>query len=139
MFRTLWKAGAAVVVASALGALISGSVVAVSQTTFLNPQGTGYTIPTGWTTGSVQVIGSNATRRSIQICNPSAVVWWIAPSPLTPAVNGAGSYGLPAASTGTTVCFTPPTGGVSPAGSSAGNAWNGLPASSPATLTIYEW
>jgi hypothetical protein len=108
---------------------------AVAQTTFSNPVGTAVNATTGDTAASRQVVGSNPTRRSIAICNPSSVIWWIAPSPITAAANGAGSYGLPAASSGTTVCYTSPSGFPN----SVGNAWNAIPASTPATLSIFEW
>jgi hypothetical protein len=108
---------------------------ALSQTTFGNPTGTAVTTTSTDNGASRQIIGSNPTRRAIQICNPSAVVWWIAPSPITPAANGAGSYGLPANSTGTTVCYTVPSNFPN----SVGAAWNGKPASTPATLSVYEF
>ena len=107
-----------------------------AQTTNLNPAGTAVSATTGDNGASRQIIAANPTRRQLQICNPSAsVIWWIAPSPITAAANGAGSIGLPAVSSGTTTCYTTPNGFPN----SVGAAWNGIPASTPAALSIYEF
>jgi len=87
---------------------------------------------TALSTSSAQIIGSNPTRKAIIICNPGAVVEWIAPAPAT-AVAAAG-IGLPAASSGTTVCVTY----TAASGSSVGNAWNGISASATPNITVLE-
>lgn len=117
---------------AAIGALCAP---VLAQTTFPNPSGTAVSAGTGDTAASRQVIGSNGSRKVLQICNPSAsVIWWIAPAPITAAANGAGSIGLPAVSSGTTTCYTTPI-----FSNSVGAAWNGIPASTPATLSIFEF
>lgn len=136
IFRLIRAMPAFVVIAFVAALWIMALACGVmAQTTFPNPSGTAVSATTGDTGASRQVIGSNGSRKVLQICNPSAsVIWWIAPAPITAAANGAGSIGLPAVSSGTTTCYTTPI-----FSNSVGAAWNGIPASTPATLSIYEF
>lgn len=109
---------------------------AVSQGLVLNPQVTAFSSVAS--NAATQIIGQNPTRKLLQICNPSSVVVWIAPGSITAAANGAGSYGLPAVSSGTTTCYTTPND-RSTAAWTAGNSWNAIGASTPYTLSIYEY
>ena len=121
-------------------ALFAGVAWAQGANTNLGPFVTGVTLNT---TVATQIIGSNPSRRGLQICNPNAsIILWIAPTAapgataVTVAANGAGSYSLPAVSSGTIVCYTFPNG-ISTSG--AGAAWNAITATTPATVTIYEF
>ena len=105
---------------------------AMSQTTNLGPFDTALS---NVTSGSNQIIGQNPSRKALSICNPSSHIMWVAPAPIVAAAAGAGSVGIPAASSGTTTCFNTPTnitGGL-------GAAWNGLDATSGGNLTIFEY
>ena len=124
----------AAVLASSLFFLVSRQV-AQSQGLVLNPNVSTYACGTGCANAAAQIIGQNPTRRSIQICNPSAVIVWIAPGSTTAVANGAGSIGLPAVSSGTTTCYTPPNG----FSNFVGNSWNVVGASTPFNMTVYEF
>lgn len=88
---------------------------------------------TALSTTSASIIGTNPTRKGIIICNPSTIVEWIAPQPATAVANA--GYGLPAVSTGTTVCLTI-TGTA--AGFTLGNGWNAIAASGTPNITVME-
>jgi hypothetical protein len=104
---------------------------AKSQVTALSPLGTSVPL----STTSAQVIGLNPTRRSLTFCNPSTIIIWIAPSGITPLAAGGVGIGLPAASTGTTVCFSTTVIGDR----TQGQAWNAIAASGTPNLTILEY
>lgn len=134
MFRAIRLPAIATAVALAIGFLVYRPDAGLTQTTLLGPFPTGVTLNT---TAATQVIGQNPGRKVLQICNPNAsIIVWIAPAGVTPAANGAGSYSLPAVSSGTIVCYTSP-GASSPGG--LGAAWSAITATTPATLTIYEY
>jgi len=132
MFRLLRLPAIATAVALAIGYLVYFPIGAKSATTNLGPFATGVTLNT---TAATSIIAANPSRAALQICNPSANVVWISPSTITPAANGAGSYSLPAVSSGTIVCYSSPSsidGGL-------GAAWSAITATTPTTLTIYEY
>jgi hypothetical protein len=91
---------------------------------------------------SVQIIGANPSRRSIQICLPAvAATFTIAPAPITPVAS---TLGIAMTSTATItgpLCFTPPTNVLS--GGSAGGAgaaWNAIAsAAGPFNVIVLEW
>lgn len=91
------------------------------------------------TNASSQIIAANPTRKSIQICNPTAVVMTIIPG-TTAAVAGGSTTGngitLPAVASGVTSCYTPPFYNSAPG---AGAAWQGILASSTGNALIMEW
>jgi hypothetical protein len=125
----------AVAVALAAAVFFAAHTAVVSQGLVLNPQVTGFSSPAN--NAATQIIGQNPARKLLQICNPTAsVIVWIAPTGVTVSANGAGSIGLPAVSSGTTSCFTIPT---VPGGIAAGNSWSAIGASTPYTLTIFEY
>ncbi len=100
-----------------------------AQTTQLGPVVTNATL----STASAVAIAANPSRKHLTFCNPSAVVIWLMPGTTAAAANT--GIGLPAASSGTTVCFSTPTsltGGV-------GSAWNAIAASATPSLTILEY
>lgn len=88
------------------------------------------------TTTAVQIIGTNAARKTIQICNAGTSILWIWPGALSPAVS---AYELPALSSGTTVCFTPPTGFGTQGTNSAGNSWNAQSVTTSGAASVFEW
>ena len=111
---------------------------AVSQGLVLNPNVLTYSCSSGCNNVATQIASTNPSRRSIWICNPTAsVIVWIAPGSVTAAANGAGSYSLPAVSSGTTTCWKTQDGVAGPGG--AGNSWNAIGASTPFTLSVFEW
>ena len=116
-------------------AMAAGVFTATAQTTNLTPvvTVTSVTSPT-----AVQIIGTNPTRKSIQICNTGTGVLWIWPGALSPAVS---AYELPALSTGTTVCFVPPAfaGGNTGGGSGFGNSWNAQAVTTTGPASVFEW
>ena len=112
-----------------LAGVMAGSVLtATAQSTLTNSPAI---TTTALSTSSAQIIGTNATRKGIIICNPGAVVEWIAPAPATAVANA--GISLPAVATGTTACFTL-TGNIG----SVGNAWNGISASATPNITVLE-
>jgi hypothetical protein len=104
---------------------------AEAQITTLSPIGTSVVL----STTSAQVIGANPSRRSITFCNPSTIIEWIAPAPIVPLTGGGVGIGLPAAATGTTVCFSTPIIGTA----GQGQAWNAVSASATPNITILEY
>src|ERR1700691_1168030 len=105
--RALRFLGVTAGVLGIIGYLISQVPVAFAQNTNPVPVATGCQVGTA----SSQCIAANPSRRSIQICNPSAsITVWIAPGSTTAAANGGGSVSIPPVSSNTTTCFTPPTG-----------------------------
>jgi hypothetical protein len=138
MLRAFRLSAIATAVALAIGYVVYFPGFALSQGTAPWPVGTAVTLNT---TASQQIIGTNASRRFLQICNvasPSTLIVWIAPSGITAAINGAGSIPLTSlAASSTTVssnCYNSPVTG------SVGQAWNAItPTTTPVTLTIYEY
>lgn len=125
--RFIYSVAAAICVGVA--AMIYFAPPASSQTTLTaSPAIT----TTALSTTSASIIGTNATRKQIQICNPSTIIVWIAPAPATAVANA--GIGLPAVSTGTTVCVTY----TAQAGSSIGNGWNAIAASGTPNITVLE-
>jgi hypothetical protein len=114
-------------------AMTAGIFTASAQTTQLAPNVTvtSVTSPT-----AVQIIGTNPGRKDIRICNVGTGVLWIWPGPLSPAVS---AYELPALSSGTTVCFTPPDGSVGAGNSGQGNSWNAQAVSTTGPISVFEW
>jgi hypothetical protein len=124
-------------VVGSVGYLASQVPVAYAQSVNTNP----VPVATGCTvsTTSSQCIAANPTRRSIQICNPSAnVAVWIAPGSTAAVVNGAGSISIPPVASNVTTCITPPTG-AGGGNTNVGAAWNAITALSPGVLTILEY
>jgi hypothetical protein len=104
---------------------------AKGQSTALGPNGTSVPLNAGT---PVQIIGANPTRHSLQFCNPSAIVEFIAPvGPIVLSTAGVG-IGLPAIASGVTSCFTVPLGV-----STIGAAWNGSSASATPNITVLEY
>lgn len=92
---------------------------------------------TALSTASAQIIGTNPTRKSIIICNPSTIIEWIMPGP-GPAVASSG-ISLPAVSSGTTTCITFTGTPATPGGLGVvGNSWYALSASSTPNITVLE-
>lgn len=117
-------------------AMIAGIGYAAAQTTNPVPVATGAQVGVA----SGQVIGSNPTRRSISICNPSATVTvWIAPGSQAAVANGGGSISIAPVASNVTSCYTPPTG--SGGGSTnIGASWNAIAqTATPTSLTIWEY
>jgi hypothetical protein len=114
-------------------AMAFGVYTAQAQNTLLGPVATS-TALTGTT--AAQVIGQNASRKDIRICNVGTTVVWIWPGPLTPVVS---AYELPALSSGTTICFTPPDGSVGPGAAGQGNSWNAQSVGSGGQISAIEW
>lgn len=117
-------------IVAALVATCIFSGLALAQVGALGPFVTAVTIPTSPT----QIVPANPSRRSIQICNAGTTVLWIWPGNAT-AVS---AYELPALSSGTTVCFSPPTGGGGDAGR-AGAAWYASSVTSAGNASAFEW
>lgn len=120
------------VVAGLLACAVSAGVV-MAQVGFLAPIATVTTF--SGAAAAAQIVASNPSRKSIQICNSGTNILWIWPGNTSPAVS---AYELPALSTGTTTCFTPPTGAAGTAGS-AGAQWNAQPTAAPGQVTVFEW
>jgi hypothetical protein len=113
--------------------MAAGIFSATAQTTQLAPNVTvtSVTSPT-----AVQIIGTNPGRKDIRICNVGTGVLWIWPGALSPAVS---AYELPALSSGTTVCFTPPDGAVGAGASGQGNSWNAQAVTTTGPASVFEW
>jgi hypothetical protein len=119
------------VIAGYVAALLWDHWTAGAQTTSVSPLATSVAL----STTSSQIIGVNPTRKAVTFCNPSAIIEWIAPAPLVPVLGGGIGIGLPAAATGTTVCFSTTV----LAGSGQGQAWNGVSASATPNITVIEY
>jgi hypothetical protein len=119
---------AVVVIGTAIAALAIYSRAPKAQPTLSLP----FATVTAGVTTSTQIIGANPSRRSIQICNPSAATVFALPV-------GAGT---PAAANGipipTLTCFTPPPLTSSGTTGGAGAAWNGF-AGSSTNFVVLEW
>jgi hypothetical protein len=113
--------------------MAAGIFSATAQTTQLAPVATVTSVTSA--TG-VQIIGQNAGRKDIRICNVGTGVMWIWPGPLTPALS---AYELPALSSGTTVCFTPPDGSTGSGNTGQGNSWNAQAVSTTGPISVFEW
>ena len=139
--RVLRHVATVLSLAALLGIFAVYLTPAFSQSTALWPQATTCAV----TTTSAQCIGTNPTRRGLQICNVGsgtggttgqAVAIWIAPGSNVAATTGAtGSYPLAAEASNVATCFTPPSGIIN----SVGNSWNAISVTSGGTLSIYEW
>lgn len=128
------KFGFGVIAGVALAAAMAfGIFTASAQTTNLTPNVTTTSVTS---TTAVQIIGTNPGRKSIQICNIGTGVQWIWPGPLSPTVS---AYELPALSSGTTVCFTPPSFSGGANGSTMGNSWNAIAVSTTGSISVFEW
>lgn len=115
---------------------------AKGQSTALGPNLYAYTAVT---TAQV-IIGANATRHALQICNPGGTnILWIAPQGtpitgqtgalsaiITPSANGGGTIGVPVTASGVVPCFAPPANAPS-----IGQAWAGFSTTTP--VTVLEW
>lgn len=115
----------------AAGVLIAWGLSCIGALTqVLSPNATSVPL----STTSAQIIGTNPTRHGLQICNPSAIVEFIAPAPLVPLTAGGVGIGLPAIASGVTSCYTAPIGmpGI-------GQAWNGVSASATPNITVLEF
>jgi len=120
-------------IAGAVALLLSGGVM-WAQSTQLAPAATVTTL-TGTT--SSQVIGTNPSRKAIQICNVGTTIVWIAPTGVSPI----SAYELPALASGTTTCYPssltfPPATANSP-----GQSWNAVVVggSSGGTVSVFEY
>jgi hypothetical protein len=102
-----------------------------AQPTGLGPNATSVAL----STTSAQVLGTNPSRHGLTLCNPSAIVEYIAPSPIIPLTAGGVGIGLPAISSGVTSCFSFPVG----LNSGIGQAWNAVSASATPNLTVIEY
>lgn len=120
--------GAVLAVTLVSGLLIMGSKTPVKgQTLALFP----FATQTALSGAALQVIPSNPTRRSINICNGTGGVASCTPSPITPtAANGV--------QIAASACFTPPPNLVNPSGSQggAGAAWSCI---GTTNITVLEW
>ena len=115
-------------------AMAIGLVTAQAQTGRPAPFVTVTTTTSG--TPIQQIVSANTSRLSIQICNVGTNVIWIWPGPISPAVS---ALELPALSSGTTVCFSPPTGAAGDKGG-ASAAWNMESVTSGVgTASVFEW
>jgi hypothetical protein len=112
-------------------AMTAGILSAAAQNTVLNPS---VTVTTVTSPTALQIIGQNPTRKDIRICNAGTGVMWIWPGALSPALS---AYELPALSSGTTVCFTPPDAAATGAGQ--GNSWNAQGAGASGPVSVFEW
>lgn len=108
---------------------------ALSQTTGLSPVAT---ITALTTTTSTQIIGSNPTRKGIQICNVGAAAVWIWPGPLSPVLS---AYEIPAVSSTVVSCFPSPSSNLQPTANnnSVGNSWNANALSPGTTVSVMEY
>ena len=135
--RALRFLGVTAAVLGIIGFLLSQVPLAVAQAPNTNPQPVATGCQVG--TASSQCIAANPSRKSIQICNPSAsIVVWIAPNPTTAAANGGGSVSIAPVSSNVTSCFTPPTGAGGNT-TNVGAQWNAIAVTTPTSLTIYEY
>jgi hypothetical protein len=103
------------------------------QGTALLPFATSVTVGTT----STQIIGTNPTRKAIQICNGAGAtnVAAIAPVGITPS-TGATGVGVQLA---IGACYVPPASIGFSGQSGAGAAWNGIGAASGQSLIVLEW
>jgi hypothetical protein len=137
VIRSLRFPAIAAVVVCFIVFLVSRVPVVYAQAVNTNP----VPVATGCQVGtsSTQCIGSNPTRRSIQICNPSAsITVWIAPGPTAAAANTGGSISIPPVSSGTTTCIVPPAGSGG-GNTNVGSSWNSIAVTTPASLTVFEY
>jgi hypothetical protein len=114
----------AAVTTFALAAMFVGTPAPQAQITISLPFGTQTTL----SGASLQIIGTNPTRRSIQICNGTGGVLSVAPVPITP--TAAAGVQVP-----TSTCFSPPPLLTGTSGG-AGAAWNGIGST---VVTVLEW
>jgi hypothetical protein len=113
--------------------MAAGIFSATAQTTQLGPVATVTSVTSAT---AVQIIGQNPGRKDIRICNVGTGVQWIWPGPLSPALS---AYELPALSSGTTVCFTPPDGSTGAGNTGQGNSWNAQAVSTTGPISVFEW
>jgi hypothetical protein len=118
-------------------ALLAGAAaigLAHAQSTNLAPNATVTTTTSA--TPSALIIGTNPSRRQIRICNVGTTVIWIWPGPVTPTVS---AYELPALSSGTTTCFTPPDAVAGPQGVGEGQQWSMESVAGGGSASVFEW
>lgn len=113
--------------------MAAGIFSAQAQNTLLNPI---VTVTTVTSPTAIQIIGTNGSRKAFRICNAGTGIMWIWPGALSPAVS---AYELPALSSGTTVCFTPPDGSIGNGASGQGNSWNAQGAGASGPVSFFEW
>jgi len=95
---------------------------------------------TGVAQTSVQIIGANPSRRSIQICLPAvAAVVMIAPAPITPVSLTTGIAMTSTATITGPLCFTPPPLTASGSTGGAGAAWNAIASTGTVNVLVLEW
>lgn len=128
---TFFLAVIAAFTAAFLSVLYRWEDPAYAQATFMGPNATSVAL----STTSAQVLGTNPSRKALTLCNPSAIVEYIAPAPLVPLTAGGVGIGLPAIASGVTSCFTAPIG----TGAGIGQAWNAVSASATPNLTVLEY
>lgn len=124
-------------VAGAICAALLFGLPAVSQTTVLGPFPTGCSLNTPAGPAVIACLPANPSRKLLTVCNVgSANTAWIAPSPITPAANGAGSIPIPPVASNLATCLSFPA-----SGNMGGNgaAWSAIPSATPVTLTFLEY
>jgi hypothetical protein len=130
----LLKFAVGVIVGVALAAaMAAGIFTASAQNTVLNPV---VTVTTVTSPTAIQIIGQNPSRKDFRICNPGTGIMWIWPGALSPALS---AYELPALSSGTTGCFTPPDASAGPGAAGQGNSWNAQGAGASGPVSVFEW
>lgn len=117
--------------------LLSVVVPAISETTVLGPFPTGCSLNTPAGPAVIACLPANPSRKLLTVCNVgSANTAWIAPAPITPAANGAGSIPIPPVASNLATCLSFPG-----SGNLGGNgaAWSAIPSATPVTLTFLEY
>jgi hypothetical protein len=123
--------------ALATASMVAGAYVGIgkAQPTLNLP----FATVTSVTTAGQQIIGSNPSRRSIQICFPAvAGSVTFAPAPITPVSLTTGITVTLTATPSTPICYTPPPLTASGTTGGAGAAWNAI-ASTTINVTVLEW
>ena len=124
----LYKISAVAIAVAALGYYL---VPAFAQMTTLGPVATVTAIPSQTTTA---IATANPSRKALQICNVGASsTTWIWPGPSTTPIS---AYSLPAISSGTIVCFTPPSS-LREAG--IGASWYAVSGATATTISVLEY
>jgi hypothetical protein len=132
--RHYLRFGFGVIAGCLLACAMAASIFTASaQNTLLNPV---VTVTTVTSPTAIQIAGQNPGRKDFRICNAGTGIMWIWPGALSPAVS---AYELPALSSGTTVCFTPPDGSVGSGAAGQGNSWNAQGAGASGPVSFFEW
>ena len=131
----------AAAVVLALGYVVFFPLWAVAQVGFLGPV---VTITNVNSTASLQIIGQNPSRRSIEICNVGATNGvWIAPGafPGGAAPANMSAYEIPPVASNLSACYTLPTGAGGGAGTvaSVGNSWFAQAATGTSIVSVFEF